>query len=890
MSFLGRLFTDDPVKGLTSPAKTINYLEEDFSSKTQQELRDLTTQWQGAIKQLPLREDFWSPDKERKQKSRDELSAYLLSILPQAFAAVREAAKRTLKQRHFDVQLMGGMVLHQGKIAEMKTGEGKTLSSTLPVYLNALTGLGVHVVTVNDYLSRRDASWMGQIYDYLGLSVGVIQHAVSYKYQQGAGEVNEEAELIEEEAVKVQLDVRNLAECSRREAYHCDITYGTNNEFGFDYLRDNMVGTLEQKVQRRHAYAIVDEVDSILIDEARTPLIISAPDTDSTDKYYEFSRLVDKLSENEDYNVDLKKKSATLTEGGIARLEKLLGVDNIYVEKGIITVHHIEQALRAKTLFKKDRDYVVRENEIVIVDEFTGRMLPGRRYSEGLHQAIEAKEGVAVQKESKTLATITFQNYFRLYAKLAGMTGTAKTEEEEFQKIYGLDVVVIPTNKPVVRKDFSDSVYKSEQGKFLALVKDIKECHQKGQPVLIGTVSIEKNEMISDVLSKAGVPHELLNAKNHENEAKIIAQAGRLKAVTLATNIAGRGVDIILGGTPFDEGEAAKVRALGGLKVIGTERHESRRIDNQLRGRSGRQGDPGSTQFFISLEDELIRLFGGQKVQQMMESLGIPEDMPIQNPLVSRVIEQAQKKIEGLNFDVRKHVLEFDDVMNKQREVIYRIRDRVLEPEADLKEDILEKIELEIENTVSMHTADADKRQWNVKEVFETANSIFPLPQGISREAGNPSDLIERLKEAAISAYDQKEKQLSPEVMRQIEKAVILRNIDTLWMEHLDTMDHLRQSVRLRGYAQKDPLIEYKREGFSLFENLLYEIDKGIVYTIYKVELRTQPQSAVPKNILATHSTGLPQSSGKSPDDKKIGRNDPCWCGSGKKFKKCHGK
>ena len=880
MSFLKKLFEPDSVKGLYPLVEKINALELEFEKKSQEDLRVLTNEWKEELKVLP---DAELPNK-------------LDEILPQSFAAVREASKRTLGQRHFDVQLIGGMTLHKARIAEMRTGEGKTLSATLPVYLNALTGRGVHLVTVNDYLARRDASWMGQIYDYLGLSVATIQHAASFRYEPEGEQAkqHETTGFVQQ----VELDVKNLKPCSRREAYAADITYGTNNEFGFDYLRDNMVQSLEEKSQRGHFYAIVDEVDSILIDEARTPLIISAPDQESTDKYFEFARHVEKLTENDDYNVDEKKKSATLTEPGIAKLEKMLGIENIYVEKGIATVHHLEQALRARTLFRRDRDYVVQQGQIVIVDEFTGRLLPGRRFSEGLHQAIEAKEGVAVQRESKTMASITFQNYFRLYKKLAGMTGTAKTEEEEFIKIYRLEVAEIPTNKAVARIDLSDAVFKNEQGKYQALVKEVRRRFELGQPVLIGTVSIEKNEEISGVLKQAGVPHEVLNAKNHEQEAKIIAQAGRYKAVTLATNIAGRGVDIILGGTPYDEKEAERVRAVGGLHILGTERHESRRIDNQLRGRAGRQGDPGSSQFYVALEDDLIRLFGGERVQNMMTSLGVPDDMPLENKMVSRVIESAQKKIEGLNFDTRKHVLEYDDVMNKQREVIYRIRDRALQPEADLKEEILQKIDAEITSTVSLHTTANDKSEWNTKEITETMATILPargepsLYEGSPRESGSREEMIQRLSDEAHKAYDEKEQKLGAIVFRQIERALFLRSIDVLWMQHLDTMDHLRSSVRLRGYAQKDPLIEYKREGFGLFQTLLADIDKNIVYSILKVELRTAAHEH--NHTGMTTHTSAPGRQAGAMGDKKIGRNDPCPCGAVNpntgqvyKYKKC---
>ena len=665
----------------------INSLEKEFEAKSQDQLKELTSKWKSELAALDI----------EAQKESLEV------ILPQAFAAVREAAKRTINQRHYDVQLIGGMVLHYGNIAEMRTGEGKTLVATLPLYLNALTGRGAHLVTVNDYLARWQASWMGQIYNFLGLTVGSIQHEQAFLYDAGYEPEAEEIKQIESQVQGLILDVKHMRTTTRQMAYRADIVYGTNNEYGFDYLRDNMVWQKEQMVQRDLFYAIVDEVDSILIDEARTPLIISAPDTDPTDKYYQFSKFVEKLEIETDYKVDEKKRAATLTEAGIEKLEKMLNVQNIYDKEGISTIHHIEQALRAKALFRKDTHYVVRQGEIVIVDEFTGRLMFGRRYSEGLHQAIEAKEGVKVQQESKTLATITFQNYFRLYKKLSGMTGTAETEAEEFHKIYKLEVVSIPTNRPMIRQDSPDQVLKNVDGKFQALIRTIKELHASGRPILIGTISIEKNEYLSQLLTSAGVPHETLNAKNNEREAHIIAQAGRLGAVTLATNIAGRGVDIILGGNPADLDEQKKVIELGGLVVLGTERHESRRIDNQLRGRSGRQGDPGSSQFFLSLEDDLMRLFGGERVGKMMQTLGIPDDQPIEHGLISKSIESAQRKIEGLNFDMRKHVLEYDDVMNKQRTIIYGKRKQILDRGESLSDEILDLVAKEITQMVTTH-------------------------------------------------------------------------------------------------------------------------------------------------------------------------------------------
>jgi preprotein translocase subunit SecA len=864
MGFFSRFFSesnDSVVTGLQKTIDKINQLEKEFENRSQDDLKKLTLEWKQKLSSL------------NEQEAYD----YLEQILPEAFAAVREAAKRTLGQRHYDVQLIGGIVLHKGQIAEMKTGEGKTLVATLPLFLNALAGKGAHLITVNDYLARWQASWMGQIYHYLGMSVASIQHEQAFLYDPAFAPEEAEIKHIESQVQGLVLDVKNMRPISRQKAYQADITYGTNNEYGFDYLRDNMVWSREQMVQRDLYFAIVDEVDSILIDEARTPLIISAPDTEPTDKYYQFAKFVDKLLENEDYNIDEKHRAATLTEEGIAKLEKLLGVSNIYDKEGITTVHHIEQALRAKTLFKRDTHYVVRGGDIVIVDEFTGRLMFGRRYSEGLHQAIEAKEGVKIQQESKTLATITFQNYFRLYKKLAGMTGTAVTEAEEFYKIYKLEVVQVPTNKPMVRKDMADQVYKSVTGKYEAVTNDVKERYKKGQPVLIGTISIEKNEILSEMLSRAGIKHELLNAKNHEKEAQIIAQAGRFGAVTLATNIAGRGVDIILGGNPADPEEQEKVRELGGLAVIGTERHESRRIDNQLRGRSGRQGDPGSSQFYLSLEDDLMRLFGGDRVKKLMETLGIPDDQPIEHGMISKSIEAAQRKIEGLNFDTRKHVLEYDDVMNKQRTVIYKKRRELLDKSAELSGRIQEMIENEIRDVVTFHFS---QEVVDRKEIFEVVNTIFPIRREDVSEDASEEDVILRLSGLASQQYKLKSERLGNEVMSNLEKYVYLRVIDQLWQEHLDTMENLRDSVRLRGYGQRDPLNEFKREGFTLFEGLLSGIDKQVVYMIYKMDVVQQPATIQQQAV----SSSAPAS---SVGRKEPGRNDPCPCGSGKKWKKC---
>lgn len=885
-------------------------------------------------------------EKLKKAKDRDEEKNILDEILPEAYALVREVAKRTLNQRHFDSQLMGGIILHRGEIAEMKTGEGKTLTATLPIYLNALTGRGVHVVTVNDYLSQRDAGWMGQIYNMLGLSVGCIVHDHAYVY-------NENKKNTEEEDKKRDLGIEivkdYLESVKRREAYKADIIYGTNNEFGFDYLRDNMAQKLEDMVQRELNYAIVDEIDSILIDEARTPLIISAPAEESTKKYYQFSQLVNRLIENEDYNIDEKMKSATLSEEGITKMEEFLGVDNIYTAGGIRDVHHIEQALKAKALFKKDRDYVIHNGEIVIVDEFTGRLMFGRRYSEGLHQAIEAKENVEIKKESVTLATVTFQNYFRLFHKLAGMTGTAMTEAEEFSKIYNLAVTEIPTNKAVQRIDMPDRIYKNEIGKFKAVIEEIKERNKNNQPVLVGTISIEKNELLGSLLKREGIKHELLNAKSHEKEAMIIANAGKPGAVTIATNMAGRGVDIILGGSKdsFDSNEEwvashEIVKNAGGLHIIGTERHESRRIDNQLRGRAGRQGDKGSTQFFVSMDDDLMRIFGGERMMNIMEKLNFPEDMPIENVLISRSIEQAQKKVEGNNFDIRKHLVEYDDVINKHREVIYKKRRNVLnnfkkfneaegEVKDEIKVEILGMIQNEIDQVVMFHTAAENTTDWNINEIYEVANTIFSLPKEkhitledipVKEKNSNQkvelrTKIIDYLFDEASKNYDEIEKTINEAGIKfiNIEKDVMLRSIDNLWIEHLDAIDHVRSGIGLQGYAQQDPLIAYKKEAYKLFTELINLIQKQVVYNIFKIGFTENFRPSIMEDskiiLNAPEKTGdtenrwganAMENEVKKRDnvdtipDKivdneghKVGRNDPCPCGSGKKHKKCCG-
>jgi preprotein translocase subunit SecA len=930
--FLSKIFSDPNKKVIDNLRPTvdkINLLEDEIKKLSDSQLRDKTKYFQ---------------DKLKKTRDRDEEKKILEEILPEAFAIVREAAKRTLGQRHYDVQLIGGMVLHRGEIAEMKTGEGKTLTATLPIYLNALTGRGVHVITVNDYLSQRDASWMGQIYNLLGLSVSCIIHEKAFLYE----EIDDSSsDTFNVSATNLVSDSLKLVE--RKKAYEADILYATNNELGFDYLRDNMAQNLELMAQRELNYAIVDEIDSILIDEARTPLIISAPAEESTKKYYQFSTLVSKLKEDEDYNIDEKMRAATLTEEGITKIEKLMGVDNIYTAGGIRDVHHMEQALKARTLFKRDKDYVVKDGEIVIVDEFTGRLMFGRRYSEGLHQAIESKEGVEIRQESITLATVTFQNYFRLYNKLSGMTGTAMTEAEEFNKIYSLEVTEVPTNNPMQRLDTPDRVYKNEIGKFKATIEDIKEKNSKGQPVLVGTISIEKNELLGQMLGREGVKFELLNAKSHEKEAKIIANAGLPGAVTIATNMAGRGVDIILGGAREDfESEEEwkeshkKVVEAGGLHIIGTERHESRRIDNQLRGRAGRQGDKGSTQFFVSMDDDLMRIFGGEKMRAIMERLNFPEDMPIENRLISRSIEQAQKKVEGNNFDIRKHLVEYDDVINKHREVIYKRRRNILdnyniykEKESgkdELKEEIIEMVQGEIEQVVMFHTADDNTSEWNIKEIYEVASTIFQMSEDkkielekipTSEPNGNHkvelrTKIIDYLFDIANNHYEKIEQNIHSAGIKfiDIEKEVMLRAIDNLWIEHLDAIDHLRTGIGLRGYAQQDPLVAYKKEAYNLFTELVNLIQRQVVYNIFKIGLTEQfaptvmqqnnVQMSAPEKSGDTENrwgTNAMEKEVKSRETKdnipekvidadgnKVGRNDPCPCGSGKKYKKCCGK
>ncbi|MGB5157014.1 preprotein translocase subunit SecA [Desulfobacterium sp. N47] len=832
-----------------------------FGSKNEREIKKIK----------PIVETINSLEPKVHSLSDDDLKAHtalfkeriargesLDEILPEAFAVIREASLRTLHMRHFDVQLIGGIVLHRGKIAEMKTGEGKTLASTLPAYLNALTGKGVHVVTVNDYLAKRDTEWMGSIYKFLNISVGTILHG--------------------------------LSDYERKTAYYSDITYGTNNEFGFDYLRDNMKYDSESLVQPGLNYAIVDEVDSILIDEARTPLIISGPAEKSTDLYYMVNVIIPGLKQEKDYSIDEKARTVVLTEEGVAKAENLLKVTNIYDAKHIELLHHVNQALKAHTLFKLDVDYIVKDGEVIIVDEFTGRLMPGRRYSDGLHQALEAKENVKIENENQTLATITFQNYFRMYNKLAGMTGTADTEAAEFKKIYNLDVAVIPTNMQMIRKDNPDVIYKTKKEKFEAALDEIAELNKKGQPVLVGTVSIDVSESLSTKLKKRGIKHTVLNAKNHEKEAEIISMAGQKGAVTISTNMAGRGTDIVLG-----EG----VTELGGLHVLGTERHESRRIDNQLRGRSGRQGDPGSSRFFLALEDDLLRIFGGERITGIMEKLGMQEGEPIEHSLISRAIENAQAKVEGHNFDIRKQLLEYDDVMNQQREVIYKQRrealnDKSLKP--SIESMIREKVD---EIAVSFADEKVSPEEWDIKGLSEAVYIQFNFRMNnISAETLEELDkeeLAQMIYDEAMSIYNQKEALVGNENFRHLEQMVMLQTVDSMWKDHLLSMDHLKEGIGLRGYAQQNPLIVYKKEGFELFQDMISRVKDEIVSILFRIQI-SEPEKIEDINKPKEQNlifSGGDESVVKKPvkrDDKKIGRNDPCFCGSGKKFKKCCGK
>jgi len=837
--------------------------------------------------------DFVKETEKFKRKIKD--GATLESILPNAFALSREASFRILGQRHYDVQLMAATALFEGKIVEQKTGEGKTLSAVPALYLHALSGKGVHLVTVNDFLARLGAGWNAPIFTALGLTVGIIvQENKSYIYDPNFNDDTHGDERL-----------AHLKPCTRKESYAADITYGTNNEFGFDYLRDNMVQSLDEMVQREHYFAIVDEVDSILIDEARTPLIISAPDTEPTQKYYQFAQIVDKLQLDIDFKIDEKSKSASLTETGISKVEKILNVDNLY-EKDFESIHHIENALRARSLYLKDRDYVVNDAGVTIVDEFTGRLMTGRRWSDGLHQAVEAKEGVVIQQESKTLATISFQNYFRMYEHLSGMTGTAITEAEEFKKIYKLEVVAIPTHRDNIRIDGGDSIYKTLSGKYGAIANEIEEKYKNGQPVLIGTTSIDKNVIISDLLKRRKIPHNVLNAKNHEKEAEIISNAGRLKAITVATNMAGRGVDIILGGAKPDDNTTKKqiidwerahkdVTNVGGLHVIGTERHESRRIDNQLRGRSGRQGDPGSSKFYLSLEDDLMRIFGGEQIKSLMDKLNIPDDQPIENSLVSRAIEQSQVKVEGFHFDTRKRLVEFDDVANQQREIIYALRRKILE-NSNLKDEVLEKL-----GRHAGRISQSEILPIDYEAVVAGFLEIVPFdPQSTKQfktelQKRDNSQAVEEFIEAVFAdMYKSRETQVGNETMRQIEKYAYLGSIDHHWIDHIDAIDDLRGAIGLRAYGQRDPLVEFKGEAYEMFEGLLTRIDEEIARRIFRIGVNI-PQSEIPTNIMRENidqndGTGLvsnPKSEILSPKSK-LGRNDPCWCKSGKKWKHCH--
>jgi preprotein translocase subunit SecA len=840
----------------------LNMLTRLFGSKNERELKQLRPLVE-SINQLEPKmqamNDAQLKDQTALLKQRLDQGASLDELLPEAFATVREASMRVLQMRHFDVQLIGGIFLHKGRIAEMKTGEGKTLVATLPAYLNALTGKGVHVITVNDYLARRDTEWMGQIYGYLGLSVGTIMHG--------------------------------LDDSQRRTAYGSDITYGTNNEFGFDYLRDNMKFDAETIVQGNLNYAIVDEVDSILVDEARTPLIISGPAEKSTNLYYQVNGIIPQLKEEQHYTKDEKARSATLTEEGVAAAERALKTENLFDPRNIEVLHHVNQALKAHTLFKRDVDYIVKEGQVIIVDEFTGRLMPGRRYSEGLHQALEAKENVKIENENQTLATITFQNYFRMYDKLSGMTGTADTEAAEFKKIYNLDVNVIPTHKPMIREDYPDVILKTKREKYEAVLDEIKALHKKGQPVLVGTISIDVSEQIAKKLKKRGIKHAVLNAKNHEAEAEIISMAGQQGAVTISTNMAGRGTDIKLG-----EG----VTDLGGLHILGTERHESRRIDNQLRGRSGRQGDPGSSRFYMALEDDLLRIFGGERISGIMGRLGLQDGEPIEHNLISRAIENAQTKVEGHNFDIRKHLLEYDDVMNQQREVIYRQRRDLLKGE-DIHETILDMI---MEKAEEIAAGIVDDRtppdEWDLKGMSEAVFKQFnyrmtPLDEetlnGLTDEG-----LAREIYDQSLAVYRQREENIGGEALRQLERIVMLQTVDNLWKDHLLSMDHLKEGIGLRGYAQQNPLLVYKKEGFELFQDLIERIKEETLGILFRVQL-AEPESMSSlqqsQDQELVFSGGDAQPAKKKPakrQQKKIGRNDPCPCGSGKKYKKCHGR
>ena len=870
MSVLTRIFdsNEGELRRLRKVAERVNALEDSTKALSHDDLRRRTE---------VFRERFAKGDT-------------LDDLLPEAFAAVREAARRTLDQRHFDVQLLGGMALHKGHIAEMKTGEGKTLVASLALYLNALAGKGAHLVTTNDYLAKTGAGWMAPIYHALGMTVAYIAHEKSAVYDPS----------VELEAVDWRH--KHWRDVTRRDAYLADITYGQNSEFGFDYLRDNMVDDLANLVQRELYYAIVDEADSILIDEARTPLIISSPAEDASETYYRYAAVAAKLREGVDYAIEEKMKAVSLTEEGISRAENLLGLRNMY-EGDVTAVHYLDNAVKAKALYLKDREYVVKDGEVVIVDEFTGRLMPGRRWSDGLHQAVEAKEGVKIQRETRTFATITIQNYFRMYAKLAGMTGTAATEAEELYKVYKLEVTIIPTNRPMVRRDEPDLVYKTEQGKWNAVVADVKERIERGQPVLIGTTSVDKSQRLSDELKRHGIKHDVLNAKNHDREALIIAGAGERGAVTVSTNMAGRGVDILLG---------SGVKEVGGLYVIGTERHEARRIDNQLRGRAGRQGDPGTTRFYNSLEDDLIRIFASERIAGLMTRLGFDDNAPIESGMVTGAITQAQIKVEARNFDIRKRALEFDDVLNNQRHVIYGERRKILE-QGDVRETVMAYLHDEAAALVDAEAASPDPEDWDLQKLSLTVGSLLgrtditPASFGDVRDQDALGDAVAGLVD---ETYEKREQELGPEISRAIERYVLLRTIDTHWIEHLTAMEELREGIYLRGYGQQDPLVAYKREAHDFFEQMRSRIASGVAQTVMRVSVKTAEQAEAEeraqqqeRNTTATGGNGTTAmgrsdlrtnrdepSSASRPANQKIGRNDPCWCGSGKKFKKCHGR
>ena len=864
--------TDRALKKLTPFVEEINELEPEFERLSDEQLGSKTDQF-----------------KARLQDGEDTDD-----LLPEAFATVREAAKRTLGQRHFDVQLIGGIALHQGKIAEMKTGEGKTLVATLAAYLNALSGEGAHVVTVNDYLARRDAQWMGEIYHMLGLTVGVLQHDAAFMYEPSGD--NDE------------LGMEKLRRAERQDAYLAEITYGTNNEFGFDYLRDNMVVELSQRVQRQLAYAIVDEVDNILVDEARTPLIISGPAEESGKEYQRFARLAPNLQQGADYTIEEKHRAASLTPEGMSKVESFLNVDNLYDPENSRLVHYAENALKAHVLFERDKEYVVKDRQVVIVDEFTGRLMPGRRFSDGLHQALEAKEGVAIQRESITYATITLQNYFRLYSKLAGMTGTAATEAEEFWKIYKLEVLEIPTNLPMQRVELTDYIFRDQKAKYNAIIDDIDERRKTGQPVLLGTTDISKSEVLSEMLNRRSIPHEVLNAKQHEREAGIVAEAGRPGAVTVATNMAGRGTDIVLGGNPealeigHEEWEAdhEKVVELGGLHIIGSERHEARRIDNQLRGRAGRQGDPGDSRFYVALDDELMRRFGGDRIRTVMEWAGLDENAPIENRMVSKSIEGAQVKVESYHFDIRKHLVDYDDVVNTHRNVIYDERDKVLRG-TDLKANIQTMVEQELRDILARYLGSMAPEQWDVDGLVAELSSIFPLSDDLADPDGlaqmDPEEIERTLLEHAAQLYEEQEAGITAPTIRSIERELMLRVIDGHWVYHLTTMENLRQGIGLQAYGQRDPLVMYKKEGHEQFQNLLARIQYDIVHNIYQIGLANVGQDGKARKSRAKGGgksvmTRVTESRSREPvaaGSRKVGRNEQCPCGSGKKYKRCHG-